>query len=776
MQRVSSFFPSWERPRQASISSTRTTASTAVTDAPASTPGALGKVFGWAGKIAVPAHRLSTSSAASKTPTRFDRETYWPTTLDKECDKAARILKSFCFDGFQFPEAQPIRTVSPPTDPPSQSAQIYTTKKIPPRIIQNAVGIAIFSCMRSGLWMSGSGGAGLITARKADGTWSPPSGIILHTAELGFVIGVDIYDCVLVINSVQTLELFTRPRLMLGDDVSLAVGPLTAMEGPEPEIKWKEIGDTVLTYVKARGKHQAVALDGSLVTERTNENERFYSANVSVLDILAGNIPKTIPEMRPLFEVIKAAEGRTDFDKPLFEWLAQQPAPGDAVIEIPRMPPTTPSTLSFGIPDANDPDPFGVIGLEMAGIEIREAGSKLRPTSTQFEYHPSPTSPVFARFSRQSMETFVSRSNRGSCMSSRTQATAVTDAYTQTDVTSQAETSFSRANSDDGKDAMSDKLPTVVEPEEVDYTKVDTSFIERLRKRSSEVPPAQIAEFKEMEVIQEVKEEKLVEQARETQVVAEKETQTISRDANAPATSTGSLPEADDERDEDADDEDDEEDEEEPIICEVATAAAQPTRSSIRTSQVTQVIQAKGANVVTIAKRVPPPLPARSPARVSRGSKTEYGDVSSLRSPVRNSFLSISSRAEDVDTAGDVSIDEAISTSGQEQNSIKVDSRPNSPRHQKNSSSVSTAIAVQTNLEQRKSHESDQVPPVPQNIELPSSAEEESEREPRTPLTENEFLSATEHPQEETKAANGAKALRIISPSGSTEGSSVALS
>ncbi|KAK0665133.1 hypothetical protein QBC41DRAFT_340078 [Cercophora samala] len=776
MHRVSSFFPSWERPRQASISSTRTTASTPATDAPASAPGAFGKVFGWAGKIAVTPNRLSTSSAASKTPTRFDRETYWPTTLDKECDKAARILKSFCFDGFQYPEAQPLQIESPPTDPPSQSLQTYTTKKIPPRIIQNAVGLAVFSCMRSGLWMSGSGGAGLITARKADGTWSPPSGIILHTAELGFVIGVDIYDCVLVINSVQTLELFTRPRLLLGDDVSLAVGPLTAMDGPEPEIKWKEIGDTVLTYVKARGKHQAVALDGSLVTERTNENERFYSANVSVLDILAGNIPKTIPEMRPLFEVIKAAEGRTDFDKPIFEWLAQQPAPGDAVIETPKMPPPTPSTLSFGIPDASDPDPFGVIGLEMAGIEIREAGSKLRPTSTQFEYHPSPTSPVFARFSRQSMETFVSRSNRGSCMSSRTQATAVTDACTQTDVTSQAETSFSRANSDDGKDAMSDKLPTVIEPEEVDYTKIDTSFIERLRKRSSEVPPTQTADFKEMEVIQEVKEEKLLEQARETPVVAEKETQTVADVAVAPATSTGCLPEADDERDEDADDEDDEEDEEEPIICEVATAAAQPTRSSIRTSQVTQVIQAKGANVVTIAKRIPPPLPARSPARASRGSKAEYGDVSSLRSPIRSSFLSTSSRVQDVDTAGDVSIDEAISTSGYEHNLPTANSRPSSPRHQKNSSSVSTAIAVQTNLEQRKSLGSDKVPQVPQNIELPSSAEEESEREPRTPLTENEFLSATEHPQEEHKVANGAKALRIVSPSGSAEGSSVALS
>ncbi|KAK4202830.1 hypothetical protein QBC40DRAFT_294436 [Triangularia verruculosa] len=772
MQRVSSFFPSWERTRQASISSTRTTASTPTTDiTAASAPGAFGKVFGWGGKIAVPANRLSTSSAASKTPARFDRETYWPATLDKECDKAARILKSFCFDGFQYPEAQPLQTEPQPTHPPSQTQQTYSIKKIPPRIIQNAVGLAVFSCMRSGLWMSGSGGAGLITARKADGTWSPPSGIILHTAELGFVIGVDIYDCVLVINSVQTLELFTRPRLMLGGDVSLAVGPLTAMEGPEPEIRWKEIGDTVLTYVKARGKHQAVALDESLVTERANENERFYGSNVSVLDILAGNIPKTIPEMRPLFEVIKAAEGRTDFDKPLFEWLAQQPAPGDAVIETPKMPPPTPSALSFGIPDANDPDPFGVIGLEMAGIEIREAGSKLRPTSTQFEYHPSPTSPVFSRFSRQSMETFVSRSNRGSCMSAKTQATVMTDAYTQTDVTSQAGTSFSRANSDDGKDAMSDKLPAVIEPEEVDYTKIDSSFIERLKKRSSEVPPAQIADFKEMEVIQE---EKPVEQVGGTAIMIEKETQTATNSAATPATSAQSPTEVDDERDEDADDEDDEEDEEEPIICEVATAAAQPTRSSIRTSQVTQVIQAKGANVVTIAKRIPPPLPARSPARASRGSKTEYGDVSSLRSPVRNSFLSISSRAEDVESAADVSIDEAISTGSHDrpQDSPKANSRPSSPRHQKNSSSVSTAIAVQTSLEQRQSLESNGIPPVPQNIELPSSAEEESEREPRTPLTENEFLSATEQPQGDTKTANETKPLRIISPTGSTEGSS----
>lgn len=586
-------------------------------------------------------------------------------------------------DGFLSQESE-----QPTPDTPDASNETETpstptlvTKKIPPRIIQNAVGLAVFSCVRSGLWMSGSGGAGLITARKADGTWSPPSAIILHTAELAFVMGVDIYDCVLVINSVHTLELFTRPRLVLGADVSLTVGPLFAAGSPEPEIKWKDISETVLTYVKARGKHQAVQLDGSLVTERANENEKFYCPGVTILDILAGNIPKEVPEMRPLFEVIKAAEGRSDYDKALLDWLAQQPAPGDADIETPTEAIMSPTKQAFGVPDADDPDPFGIIGLEMAGIEIREAGTKLRPASSQFEFNPNPMSPVFGRFSRQSLDTFVSRSNRGSCMSARTQATAMTDAYTQTDVASTAGTAYSRANSDDGKDSV-ERLPTVVEPDEVDYTQVDLSIIERLRRRSiAPAPEPALLETKGS----------VAEAA-----APQERPKTVDQAAGPDAADESLTPEDADERDEDADDEDDESEseDEEPIICEVATASAQPSRSSIQRPQVAQVIQAKGA-IVTIPKRIPPPLPMRSPARASRGSKSEYGDVSSLRSPVRNSFLSVGSRADDASPAGEgASIDEIAAKPENEDNDSSLMQRPASPRHTKNSSSVCTAVAA----------------------------------------------------------------------------------
>jgi lipid-binding SYLF domain-containing protein len=59
------------------------------------------------------------------------------------------------------------------------------------QIVKNAKGLAIFTTMRTGLWVSGAGGSGILIGRKEDGTWSPPSGIMLHTAGLGFLVGVD---------------------------------------------------------------------------------------------------------------------------------------------------------------------------------------------------------------------------------------------------------------------------------------------------------------------------------------------------------------------------------------------------------------------------------------------------------------------------------------------------------------------------------------------------------------------------------------------------------
>lgn len=64
-------------------------------------------------------------------------------------------------------------------DGPKGKAKVIV--KIPQKVIQNCVGLAIFTTMRTGLWVSGAGGSGVLIAKTEDGRWSPPTGILIHT-------------------------------------------------------------------------------------------------------------------------------------------------------------------------------------------------------------------------------------------------------------------------------------------------------------------------------------------------------------------------------------------------------------------------------------------------------------------------------------------------------------------------------------------------------------------------------------------------------------------
>ena len=280
-------------------------------------------------------------------------------------------------------------------------------KKIPQAVIQRAVGLAIFTTMRTGLWVSGAGGSGVLVARKEDGSWSEPSGILLHTAGLGFLVGVDIYDCVLVINNRKALESFTKLRATLGGEISAVAGPVGAGGMLEHDGKWKQLNRPVFTYLKSRGFYAGVQVDGTIIVERTDENKRFYHQEISATDILAGKVRHRPPEVKMLMETLKAAEGSLDVDAELMEELEGQPAPGDVEVQAP-------GAALFGVPDPEDPDPYGVLALEKEGLEIREAATQSRPPSQQFAFNPSPKSPVYNVFHHGHRRTESSLSARWS--------------------------------------------------------------------------------------------------------------------------------------------------------------------------------------------------------------------------------------------------------------------------------------------------------------------------------------------------------------------------
>lgn len=253
---------------------------------------------------------------ANKLAGRAGAEAFWPTELaEGELDKAARILRTFTLDGVQADDSEEaektggveggIQKTQAEKDKYASRKTQKVIKKIPPKVLQNAAGIAIMTCFRTGFGFSGSGGSGVVLARLPDGSWSPPSGILIHTIGWGFLIGLDIYDVVLVIRKPEALKAFTHPKVSIGAELSVAAGPVGngAMldSGIDASPCW--------SYTKSKGAYAGLQLDGTIILKRDDANARLYGQRAEVADIFAGKV--TAPtSVHPLWATLYAAEGK----------------------------------------------------------------------------------------------------------------------------------------------------------------------------------------------------------------------------------------------------------------------------------------------------------------------------------------------------------------------------------------------------------------------------------------------------------------------------------
>lgn len=240
---------------------------------------------------------------------RYGIESFWPTTTDKEYDKAARILRVFTLDGgvaaasSHHQQQQQQQVPLNELDEHSGKKTQRMLKHIPASVLASARGIAIFTVFRTGLHVSAASGSGVVLARLHDGSWSAPSGLLVHTIGVGFMVGIDVYDCVLVLNTDAAVQQFKSPRVKLGGEVSVAAGPVG--EGRQLEASraasW--------SYTKSKGFYAGVQLDGSIVIERSDENERFFDRKIKAAQILSGEVPRP-SQAEGLYQVLAAAEGR----------------------------------------------------------------------------------------------------------------------------------------------------------------------------------------------------------------------------------------------------------------------------------------------------------------------------------------------------------------------------------------------------------------------------------------------------------------------------------
>jgi len=193
--------------------------------------------------------------------------------LDEECKKALAILQAF-------------------TENPAKDRQGNNTKsciKIPPRVLRKAKGLAIFTAFRTGLSISGAAGSGVLIARKQDGSWGLPSGILLHTLGVGYLVGMDVYDTVLVLRTQAAVDAFAKPRLRvsIGTELSVTAGPKSIVVGAVD----MGISDRspAWAYTKSKGLYAGIQFDGTIIGEREDENERFYGRKITTKELIRGD-------------------------------------------------------------------------------------------------------------------------------------------------------------------------------------------------------------------------------------------------------------------------------------------------------------------------------------------------------------------------------------------------------------------------------------------------------------------------------------------------------
>ncbi|HZU35563.1 MAG TPA: lipid-binding SYLF domain-containing protein [Gemmataceae bacterium] len=149
-------------------------------------------------------------------------------------------------------------------------------RAIPHALLENAQGIAIIPrVLKASLVVGGRHGHGVVLSRDRHGVWSNPAFISLTGGSIGWQVGVQSTDIVLVFKSEKSLNrlLHGKGKLTLGADVAVAAGPVgvQAEAGTDARLRAE-----IYSYSRSRGLFVGLSLEGAGLVADTDATAAFY--------------------------------------------------------------------------------------------------------------------------------------------------------------------------------------------------------------------------------------------------------------------------------------------------------------------------------------------------------------------------------------------------------------------------------------------------------------------------------------------------------------------
>ncbi len=165
---------------------------------------------------------------------------------------------------------------------------------IPKEVFKDAYAVAIIpNVMKVGFIFGGRFGQGVLTVKLKDDKWSYPVFIRLSGGSIGYQIGAQTSDIILVFKHKKSVDGIVNSKLTLGANVNVVAGPIGGGRGKSTDIMQKA---DILTYTRSRGFFAGVTLEGAVLEVDLKLNAEYYKRDLPVKIILTKDdlkVPKS---------------------------------------------------------------------------------------------------------------------------------------------------------------------------------------------------------------------------------------------------------------------------------------------------------------------------------------------------------------------------------------------------------------------------------------------------------------------------------------------------
>ncbi len=168
---------------------------------------------------------------------------------------------------------------------------------IPHELLEKAECVIVIPSVRKlAFGVGASYGRGAMVCRTGEkfrGPWGAPAMYALEGGSLGFQIGGEATDLILLVMNDRGMESILSSKVKLGADASVAAGPKGRDASADTDA-WMRA--EILSYSRSRGLFAGISLEGSTLRPDDEASEQVYGHAIKAKDIVRGahtGVPST---------------------------------------------------------------------------------------------------------------------------------------------------------------------------------------------------------------------------------------------------------------------------------------------------------------------------------------------------------------------------------------------------------------------------------------------------------------------------------------------------